>query len=45
VIYESFSPDNSHQMREYMLHVVTKNIKRMRKHKLISDEVSRMFKL
>ena len=43
VIYESFTPENTHQMREYMLEITLKNIKRMRKHKLMSEESYQKF--
>ena len=35
VIYQSYTPGDTHMMREYMLHVILKNVKRMLKHKLI----------
>ena len=42
-IYEAYSPENTHMMREYMLHVMLKNVERMRKHKLITEAVYRKF--
>lgn len=44
-IYESFTPENTHLMREYMLHIMIKNVRRMRKHRLISESVFEKFSL
>jgi hypothetical protein len=44
-IYESYTPENTHLMREYMLYVIIRNVRRMRKHKLITDAVFWKFNL
>ena len=44
-IYESFTPENTHQMRDQMLYTILKSIRRMLKHKLISQSVYDKFKL
>ena len=44
-IYQSYTPENTHLMREYMLYVILRNIRYMRKHKLISEETFEKFKL
>ena len=44
-IYQSYTPENTHLMREYMLHVILRNIRYMRKHKLISEDTFERFKL
>ena len=38
-IYEQYTPLQSHEMREYMLYMVTKNVRYMKKHQLINDHV------
>ena len=45
LIYEAFTPENTHQMREYMLEIILRNIKRMRKHKLMSEESYQKFRI
>ena len=44
-IYESYTPENTHFMREYMLHVVIRRIRYMFKHKLISKATHKKFHL
>ena len=44
-IFEAYTPTDSHMMREYMLYVVLKNVRRMRKHKLITESIYDKFKL
>ena len=44
-IFESYTPDNTHLMREYMLHVIIQNIRRMHKHKTISNSTFNKFRL
>ena len=42
-LYESYNPENTHAMREYMLYVINRHIKRMHKHNLISETVFKRF--
>ena len=44
-IYESYTPENTHFMREYMLHVILRNVERMHKHKIITEAVYQNFHL
>ena len=45
LLYRSYSPANTHEMREYMLTVITKNVRRMLKHKLITEKTYKKFNL
>lgn len=45
VIYESYAPENTHQMREYILNVTLRNVKRMLKHGLMTPAAYERFKL
>ena len=44
-LYESYTPENTHLMREYMLYVVIKNVRHMKKHKLITNAIFQKFEL
>ena len=44
-IYESYTPDNTHLMREYMLHIILKNVNRMHKTQTITEDVYKRFHL
>jgi hypothetical protein len=44
-IYESYTPENTHLMREYMLHVVIRSVRHMKKHKLITEAIFQKFEL
>lgn len=44
-IYESYTPENTHLMREYMLHVIIRQVRYMLKHRLISKVTHKKFHL
>ena len=44
-IYQSYTAENTHLMREYMLHIILRNVRYMRKHKLITEDTFERFKL
>ena len=45
IVFESYTPENTHLMREYMLHVILKHVRYMLKHKLISKSTYKKFHL
>lgn len=44
-IYESFNAADTHELREYMLFCINKNIRRMRKHRVISEAIYERFEV